>query len=95
MKMPIKTKQQMMGIAYIIDVALMVCALMVVYGTINFDALGDNIEKTFARASNCFCGGGVCGNSSVQTAESVGQSVDADVNNPSIPFTGTPTGGTT
>lgn len=60
MMKPIKTKQQMMGLAQIMDVAMMVCALLVIYGTIDFDDIGTNIKKLFETATTCPCGKGVC-----------------------------------
>lgn len=57
---PIKTKSQMLGLAYILELSLLVCAMLIVWSSIAFDVLGEDIENLFFRAANCPCGVGVC-----------------------------------
>lgn len=60
MKKPIKTKLQMIGLAYIIELALLVCAMLFVYGFIRFDLIAQQIFETLIKAVTCNCPNPFC-----------------------------------
>lgn len=60
MKKPIKTNLQMIGLAYIIELALLVCAMLFVYGFIRFDLIAQAIFETLIKAVTCLCPNPFC-----------------------------------